>query len=240
LAGKRRTLLRRRGPIWLLALMGFFGVAFVAAQIFINDADLPWKPLSADDRVGLATNFKLRSFKHDQRACRAFLREAGVTFIEIPPRKEGEFCALNDVVRIDGGLGAFTPAARPMMTCPMAAGVVLWRRKVIEPAAASHFGPADITIEHLGTYSCRRQYHRRDGPPSEHAFANAFDVSGFRVGKTRVVVETDWEKDGKKSAFLRDVHRGACRIFDVTLGPDFNAAHDNHFHVDMGPWVSCR
>jgi hypothetical protein len=26
----------------------------------------------------------------------------------------------------------------------------------------------------------------------------------------------------------------------VVLSPDYNAAHRNHFHVDVGPWWVCR
>ncbi len=33
--------------------------------------------------------------------------------------------------------------------------------------------------------------------------------------------------------FLRAVHRSACRIFGTVLGPEANAAHNNHFHLDM-------
>jgi hypothetical protein len=35
------------------------------------------------------------------------------------------------------------------------------------------------------------------------------------------------------SLFLRDVHASACRRFATTLGPESNAAHKNHFHVDL-------
>ncbi len=38
----------------------------------------------------------------------------------------------------------------------------------------------------------------------------------------------------------KDVHDGGCRIFGTTLGPDYNAAHRDHFHVDMRGWNSCR
>ncbi len=34
-------------------------------------------------------------------------------------------------------------------------------------------------------------------------------------------------------AFLHAAHRSACRIFGTVLGPEANAAHRNHFHVDM-------
>ncbi len=36
-----------------------------------------------------------------------------------------------------------------------------------------------------------------------------------------------------KSLFLRQVHASACRRFGTTLGPEANAAHRNHFHIDM-------
>jgi hypothetical protein len=38
---------------------------------------------------------------------------------------------------------------------------------------------------------------------------------------------------GNVSAFLHQAHDSACQIFGTTLGPEANAAHRNHFHVDM-------
>lgn len=37
----------------------------------------------------------------------------------------------------------------------------------------------------------------------------------------------------RRAIFLRAAHDAACRIFGTTLGPETNAAHRNHFHVDM-------
>lgn len=36
-------------------------------------------------------------------------------------------------------------------------------------------------------------------------------------------------------AFLHEAHTAACRLFGTTLGPEANADHRNHFHVDMAP-----
>ena len=36
-----------------------------------------------------------------------------------------------------------------------------------------------------------------------------------------------------KTDFLRGAHAAACRVFGTVLGPEANAAHRNHFHVDM-------
>jgi hypothetical protein len=33
--------------------------------------------------------------------------------------------------------------------------------------------------------------------------------------------------------FLHEIHASACRLFGTTLGPEANADHRNHFHVDM-------
>ena len=49
-----------------------------------------------------------------------------------------------------------------------------------------------------------------------------------------------WGKRGKEAKFLKRVHAGACDLFSVTLGPEYNAAHKDHFHMDMGPGHACR
>lgn len=48
-------------------------------------------------------------------------------------------------------------------------------------------------------------------------------------------IEPDPSSRGPKPEFLRAAHASACRIFGTTLGPEANAAHRNHFHVDMAP-----
>lgn len=40
--------------------------------------------------------------------------------------------------------------------------------------------------------------------------------------------------------FLHAAHASACRIFGTTLGPEANAAHRNHLHVDMAERKSTR
>lgn len=43
----------------------------------------------------------------------------------------------------------------------------------------------------------------------------------------------DDNPDPEMRAFLHEAHDAACRIFGTTLGPEANAEHRNHFHVDM-------
>ncbi len=40
-------------------------------------------------------------------------------------------------------------------------------------------------------------------------------------------------EQARREAFLHEVHTAACKLFGTTLGPEANAAHRNHFHVDL-------
>jgi hypothetical protein len=73
------------------------------------------------------------------------------------------------------------------MTCPMVAATDRWLAEVVQPSAIAHFGSPVAEIETYGTYNCRRVMNRRSGPLSEHAFANAIDISGFRLADGRRV-----------------------------------------------------
>ena len=105
---------------------------------------------------------------------------------------------------------------------------------MVQPAAEQILGKPVATIQHLGSYSCRRIYGRAEGNFSEHATADAIDISGFILedGK-RISVARDWRGEGKEAIFLRAVRDGACQLFSTTLSPDYNAAHHDHLHLDQ-------
>ena len=53
--------------------------------------------------------------------------------------------------------------------------------------------------------------------------------------KAKKIVTGSIDRAGsdKKQNFLRRVHANACKTFGTILGPEANAAHRNHFHLDM-------
>jgi hypothetical protein len=117
----------------------------------------------------------------------------------------------------------------------------LFEAHALQPAARRHFGREVTRVVHFGSYACRNVNHREMGRRSEHATANALDIAGFVLADgTRIMLAEDWDGAGARAAFLRDVRAGACRFFDVVLGPDFNEAHRDHFHLDMGRFRACR
>lgn len=198
--------------------------------------DLPWKPFSLDQPIGLATAGKLSRISADPAACRAALRAGGLSVVDQPERDEG-FCSTRDTVRVSGKL---SPAA-PVMTCPMALRYALWERQVAAPMARERLGQAVVRIDHLGTYACRTIYGRPGERPSEHAKANALDIAGFRLADgRRITVARDFRRDTEEGRFIRAVRDGACRVFGVVLSPDYNAAHADHLHLNPAGYSLCR
>lgn len=96
-------------------------------------------------------------------------------------------------------------------------------------------------LNHCGSYACRNVANSENGRRSQHATANALDVAGFRLADGREVsVVRHWAEDGAKGRLLAEVHEAACSRFAAVLGPGYNAAHADHFHLDMGAFGLCR
>lgn len=94
---------------------------------------------------------------------------------------------------------------------------------------------------HMGTYVCREI----SGTTriSRHGMGDAIDIAGFETDDgTRFWVLDDWEHDttAPMSTAARFLYEAAHRwhdagIWNIILTPNYNAAHDNHFHVDLTP-----
>lgn len=225
----------------LIAAGYFYGRDYVRH----HPQDFPWTSLDLRDPVGRFTAPKLAQLGEDADQCRALLRDAGVDDAPAPPRKAPPGCGYEDGMRLGSEPIALQPA-HPVTSCSVAAGMHLLETRVIEPAALRHLGTRVTGIDHAGSYSCRRLYGRSEGEFSEHATADAIDITGFRLADGgSVTVLRDWDSDGPKRDFLRAVRDGACRLFSTVLSPDYNAAHADHMHLDQADrgtmgWRACR
>ena len=199
----------------------------------------PWAPLDLRDPVGWATEAKLQSLREDVAECRGVLDRSDVVHEILEPAGEGA-CRREDRTVLT--TLPLSPNSPPV-TCSASIALLLWEREAVAPLAEEIFGSKIQRIEHLGAYSCRRLYGLDSGPWSEHATANAIDIAGFVLADgTRISVLNDWSGEGDKAQFLRRVRDDACDSFSTVLSPDYNAAHADHFHLDMSPrWGSvCR
>ena len=239
----------RRTLGWIVALAVIAGLGLILwSTLRGRPQDLPWTPLDLGQPIGLMTGRKLTALTQSYPACQAALERAGVRYTALPPPSGEGQCGYSDGVRFTSG-GArridFAPAGLGV-ACPVAAALAIWEWNVVQPAAERHFGTKVTSIDHFGSYSCRRIYGRDAGTWSEHSTADAVDIAGFRLGNgTRITVARDWRGDNEKAAFLREVRDGACQLFATTLSPDYNAAHADHFHLDQADrgamgWRACR
>ncbi|MFD1033609.1 extensin family protein [Sphingomonas hankookensis] len=179
----------------------------------------------------------------DTQQCFADLSQAEVRFSPLPDRDYGSGCVVLGAVQL---LEIGVPVnGLKAIRCPAARALVGWVRHGVRPAARQILGSEVVRIDSYGTYVCRGIIGggpRSAGRVSEHGLANAVDIGGFTLADgRRIVLERDWNSaDPQVREFLRIVHRSACKRFVTTLGPDYNAAHRNHFHFDMGGRPLCR
>jgi hypothetical protein len=173
-------------------------------------------------------------------ACFADLSRQNVRHSPLPDRDYGDGCTVVGAVQlIDYGVPTTNLTA---MACPLARTFVAWARNGIAPAAREILGSELVRIDTFGSYACRNTVGTTTVRLSQHATASAVDVSAFvlRDGR-RITIEHDWNsEDEAVREFLRVIRRSACRRFPTVLGPDYNAAHDNHFHLDLAGRSLCR
>lgn len=131
-----------------------------------------------------------------------------------------------------GGRVQMRPAA--MLRCPMVPAVDHWVQTVVEPAARRHLGVPIAELKVAASYACRPMNGIAGGKLSEHGHANALDVSVFHLADGRAIsVKDGWYGSAAERAFLRAVHGGACDVFTTVLGPEADAFHRDHFHLDL-------
>lgn len=128
---------------------------------------------------------------------------------------------------------------RPVQVgCSVALAMNEFERRVLQPAAQAHFGQHVRRIHHMGGYVCRTIAGSRR--ISQHALGKAIDIAAFELADGRIInIQRDWSGARQRSAFLRDVAAGSCSTFNVVLTPATDAAHRDHFHLDIGPWRHC-
>ena len=130
--------------------------------------------------------------------------------------------------------GSVSLKPQATLSCPMVPATDHWVRTAVLPAARHYFGMDVVEVQVAASYSCRPRNGIHGGRLSEHGHANALDVSAFLLADgRRVTVLTGWSGSVVERAFLRAVHKGACRTFTTVLGPNADAFHRDHFHLDL-------
>ena len=96
-------------------------------------------------------------------------------------------------------------------------------------------------VGHIGTYNCRTI--AGTNTLSRHGYGDALDIGSlFTSSGAEYNLIRDWEHNTtsfntEAARILYEIGQQmhARGIFNIVLTPNYNAAHDNHFHVDLTP-----
>lgn len=178
--------------------------------------------------------------------CLTELGQTRANFSPLPDRYYGAGCSTIGTVQLAGLQGdnaVFAVRGLGPVTCPLAETLAGWARFGVDRAARTILGSPLVRIEMMGSYACRNVIGNAhsSGRRSAHASANAVDVAGFDLADGRRILVTDaWnDTDPTVRQFLRTVRGSACKRFTTVLSPDYNAAHHDHLHVEVGSSRFC-
>ncbi|MHC8304478.1 extensin-like domain-containing protein [Pseudomonas sp. PB3P13] len=231
--------MRSRWGLWLMLLI----LGGATLSVWRGWVTLPsqwnlWAPLDVRAAPNFLTRYKLMRLRDDPQLCDQVLGTSGLRVARQADSPEAK-CPLTNALRVQGGEVALSSSF--LASCRLAVSFALFERHALQPAAQAVYGQSVSRVDHLGSFACRNVYGRENGRRSQHASADAVDIAGFRLADGRAInVLKDWPKDNQDARFLRQVRDSACDMFSVVLSPDYNAAHRNHFHLDVGPWWVCR
>ena len=198
----------------------------------------PFIPLALDDPPGRITQYKLRRLTPE--ACASLLLQVNQRDLirTQPVADSGGACPLNNVVRVRD-FGPVGLNSSFLASCPLALSSALFVNQQARPITETMMGSGLSRIDHFGSFACRNIYHRANARRSEHATAEALDISGFTLENgQRISVLRGW-KSASTEPWLRALLSASCGYFGNALGPDYNAAHANHFHLGMRGFGYC-
>jgi hypothetical protein len=153
-----------------------------------NPARAEAPTLPGDSPTVLWTDAQVEAAKAD---CAKRLAGLALEYEPLPPLKEG-LCGAPAPIRVksigsDPKVEIDPPAT---VTCAVAAGVSAWLSKTVQPKARALMGAPVVKLSNASSYVCRNRYNGSDTPLSEHALANALDVTEFvfQSGETATVL----------------------------------------------------
>lgn len=187
--------------------------------------------------------------RQDPEACRADLKKLGIRFQSMPdrtaPDKNG--CGIPHPVLVTRGSTGIVYEPALLVDCSLARALPSFEH-IVQQEGLKHMRSKIVRIGNLGAYACRpRRNLHKSKSLSAHAFGTAFDVAAFHPQKgTPAVVARDYvepkrttESQAARRRFLHAVYTRLRRReadFTYVIGPDFNALHRDHFHLDRGGW----
>ena len=217
--------------------------AIIASTLALAACSLPSSPGGSAAHQAMRPAALTRAPSVSDRQCLTQLAATAASFTPLPDKYYGAHCSTLDSVQLTALRSDHASLAVSNLgpvSCPLAETFAGWARYGVDRAARVVLGSPLVRIETFGSYNCRNV--AGTARLSAHATANAIDVSAFDLADGRRITVKDGWNGGTRAEkeFLQIVHKSACKRFGTVLGPGYNAAHQDHFHLENSASSFCR
>jgi hypothetical protein len=128
--------------------------------------------------------------------CDELLADVTLEYEPQPPIKEGVCGAPAPILVKSIGSDpkvVIVPAAK--INCAVAVALEKWLKEEVQPEATAIFGAPVVKLRNAASYACRNRNNAERGILSEHALANALDISEFTLESGHMIaVLTAWPR----------------------------------------------
>lgn len=168
------------------------------------------------------------------KSCEQALQKTGTRFQVLKPIAGKSPCGAKRPLLLKSLPSGIQIPDGVKLRCEVALALSKWVTETVVPSAKLHLGAKLTAIDISTTYQCRRRNNGETGKFSEHAFANAVDIAGFRFeGRDRLAIAVRLGKNDPDRAFQAAVRGASCAYFTTVIGPTTNANHADHLHLDL-------
>lgn len=142
-------------------------------------------------------------------------------------------CGLDEPVRVSAVAGVAL-SDRAVLDCGTARALEAWVEGGVKPAVGRRGGGlAELQV--AAHYVCRTRNHRPGAEVSEHGRGRAIDISAVTLSNGRQIGVAEGWRHPRQGRVLRRMHESACGPFGTVLGPEADAYHQDHLHLDTTP-----
>ena len=102
-----------------------------------------------------------------------------------------------------------------------------------KPTSGGTYGPKDASVRTADASQVKTAAVDANAEDKHGGEDNPFTgTTGMIAPPAKKTIGTNKPKSAEE-LFLREVHKKGCEVFGTVLGPEANAAHRDHFHLDM-------
>lgn len=147
----------------------------------------PPVPASAPASPDAAPVWSEDVIRSAREECAVLMGNLAAEWSAAAPMRTTSCGAPGPIVLRSVGTQKVTLAPAAVTNCSTAAALSRWMDQHVQPAAMKHFGARVAHVAIAASYECRNRYGQAQSPLSEHALANALDLSGFKLTDGRTV-----------------------------------------------------